>query len=498
MDELFELINPYGRFQKLIMSLIGFSSILAAMTIYSTIFITATPKMSCISRANLTYLDPCVLIDPNLNEFQLNTTIYECTLDTIHYGSTIISEYSLWCEKKLYASLTQTFYMIGTFASILIGYFSDRFGRKKTIIVINFLLTFFLTFNQITHLNQFALNVKLRYIIYSITQFLSGFLSNGLYVVTYVLLMEITIPKFKTKMTNINSYWYISGELIVLIIAYVSRDWRLINWFICVYSFIVLILLIIFLPESPRYLIQSKQIVKANDLIDQMARVNQVKNFNVYTQADFLVKFIDKTKVKKENIFKIISNDKKILLNSFLLGFVWLSLALVYYGIGLGITNFNFINPYLMYFFSSLSELLGCLLAYLSDYFKRKRTFCALTLIASVNCFLVAFIPNDESSHLTLMHSFKIFFTIVGKAFVTASSICAYVYTTAMFPTEIRGTLFLFVSSLGKIGSVVSPLINYAGELIWKPLAYILFACCSFLGCLIIGLLQDPEKLNLN
>ena len=87
-------------------------------------------------------------------------------------------------------------------------------------------------------------------------------------------------------------------------------------------------------------------------------------------------------------------------------------------------------------------------------------------------------------------------FTIIGRALVTASMICAYVYTTAMIPTEVRGTIFLVISSFGRIGSIISPIINHIGEKVWKPLTYIIFASSSFIATAIIGVLQDPEKLK--
>lgn len=47
MDKLIESIAPFGRFQKLVTALIGLVSSLTAMLVFSNVFITARPDLSC-------------------------------------------------------------------------------------------------------------------------------------------------------------------------------------------------------------------------------------------------------------------------------------------------------------------------------------------------------------------------------------------------------------------------------------------------------------------
>lgn len=157
-------------------------------------------------------------------------------------------------------------------------------------------------------------------------------------------------------------------------------------------------------------------------------------------------------------------------------------------------------NPYMNYFFSSGAEFVGCVFCYFNDCFKRKNVFIVFLSIATVSCLLVALIsqenliPNSETFNWRPI--VIILLTSIGKAMVSAASACAYIYTSAMFPTKIRNTLFLIVSSIGKIGSIISPLINILGEMVWKPLPFIIFGSGSFIGCLFIVILPDPDLLN--
>lgn len=47
MDKLIESIAPFGRFQKFATALIGLISSLTAMLVFSNVFITARPELSC-------------------------------------------------------------------------------------------------------------------------------------------------------------------------------------------------------------------------------------------------------------------------------------------------------------------------------------------------------------------------------------------------------------------------------------------------------------------
>lgn len=49
---------------------------------------------------------------------------------------TIVSEWSLICDRKMYAPLASTFYFIGlAIGAFVCGLFSDRFGRKPTLLL---------------------------------------------------------------------------------------------------------------------------------------------------------------------------------------------------------------------------------------------------------------------------------------------------------------------------------------------------------------------------
>lgn len=339
MESVMEHVSPFGKYQKCVLFLIGLSSILCAMTIYSTIFTTASPELVCYRRINETLStvaeDACEVLENDS---------YECYFDRKYYGNTLITEFKLICNKKFYGSLTQTFYMLGTLSSLFIGYFSDKFGRRKLSLVLTAVIFIIYFISELIQLRYFNLSIQVRYICYSISQFLIGTFVNGLYVVLYVLLIELTTSKYKTKATNTNLYLYISGEILVLGIAYFTRDWHIMNWFITLYALFIVILLYFFLPESPRFLVQKKRLKEAKELIHKIAKFNG--KFDVDTIENEVVGLISQDSISnglnnthEDKVFSTIFKSKSIITRALLLSYVWFAISLVYYGVSLGNLN---------------------------------------------------------------------------------------------------------------------------------------------------------------
>ena len=81
MDELFEKIGKFGRFQKTAIVVIGFISSLSSITIYSTIFTAGKPKLECfkLQGANRTKLEEACEVYNNVTSNETNS--YNCEFD---------------------------------------------------------------------------------------------------------------------------------------------------------------------------------------------------------------------------------------------------------------------------------------------------------------------------------------------------------------------------------------------------------------------------------
>ena len=138
MEKLIEKTGSFGRFQKLILCVIGPVSGLCGLAAFVSVFNSAFPKLICKTKDqsfdyNETLLSETCEIIKNISLSQRNQieSPFECYYDEKYYGITIVTEWNLICKRIHLASLTQTVYMIGSFFSIFSGILSDKFGRKK-------------------------------------------------------------------------------------------------------------------------------------------------------------------------------------------------------------------------------------------------------------------------------------------------------------------------------------------------------------------------------
>lgn len=399
MEQILNNIGAYGRYQKLVSLVIGFMSAFNAMTIYATIFIGAEPKLLCKAKQNLTIATSSVLFEKEILgndtkpasacDIWSNFTKYtnkslapfECNFDTTYYGVTLVSEWELVCNKLFLVGLTQTAFMVGSLSGLFSGYFSDRFGRKRLCIVMCILLSLTLIIGELVQLGKTSLSITFKYTIYTISQYLIGFASYVLYVTSYVLLIEMTTSKYTTLVSNFNLYMYVVGELIILLVAYLTRSWHLINWIMAGFSVILVFLVLFTLPESPRFLLARKQYTKAFLVLKRIALLNG-KVGTLCSENDFKSLIINEeaqaqsssssssstsssgsaTKASKN----VDDDDKQILSSSndtdskasstesslrqvlnylklksntiktIFLAYMWISLSLIYYGVSLG------------------------------------------------------------------------------------------------------------------------------------------------------------------
>lgn len=235
------------------------------------------------------------------------------------------------------------FYMLGSIISLVIGYLSDRFGRKRITIVLLVLITTTISSSQLL-ISVFNMPVPIKYAIYSTSKFLLGIGCTGLFSVAYVLLFELASQKRITLVSNINVYLFVVGELVVAVLSFVFQSWHVINWFIAAYAFVILLMSVHFLPESPRFLIVSKRHNELYQRLKYMAKINGTKSsFDKINEKDVIDSLLNKNVSnrqddprKNESIFEYIFKSKHLVMRVALLSYIWLSLQLVYFGISLG------------------------------------------------------------------------------------------------------------------------------------------------------------------
>lgn len=273
-----------------------------------------------------------------------------------------------------------------------------------------------------------------------------------------------------------------------MLVAYTSKDWRVINWSITALSFSILYLIILFVPESPRYYLAKNRI---QDAISILNRIAQLNGLEIDLKDIDLKDELSESKNLKAILQFLTKPSLANLKMTLILLYIWTSVTMVYFGLSLGITSLNNIDPYLIYFLSSLFECVGYILCHVNKKFSCKISLIFYLGLSACMCLAMSLVSNPPNSKVTLNALFISLFALIGKASASATYSLAMVYTSFLYPTRFRSTFVLFVVGFGKIGSIVSPQINISGALIWPPLPFVIFSSCSFLACILVFFLPS-------
>jgi MFS family permease len=471
VEETLEEIGAFGKYQKLNLFMMFFLATLPAITIYVTVFNLAEPKLKCMNTVlNQTIENDriCEVWSNFTKSKQENSleTVYSCEFDKTYYGKTLKTDWNLYCSRAYLSSLTQTFNLVGSVFAIFNGYFGDHFGRKKSIIAFLLIIGTSLLVSQLLISNLIQISISTKYIIYAINQFIIGTFSYCLYVTSYLLMLESTTRSYHTIFSNIHLSIYVVGEIFVLIPSYFIRDWEINNWIIIGFTAIAILISLKFLTESPKWLVSLNRLTDAGNLLKKIAVMNGKQMSESFDKKLIETeKCIPQSSSKVEQKQNLKAMLKQIclpvkfnLIKLILLACVWLSLNLLYYGVSLGVTSIDSINPYLMYLFSSIAEFCGYMLCLINDRIGRRKALMIYFLLSGIICITISFIPRNQdlNNNTKVIIDAAIIITLasIGKCMASAAFNTCYVFTANFYPTNVRNFAFSLISCIGNIGNL--------------------------------------------
>ena len=192
-----------------------------------------------------------------------------------------------------------------------------------------------------------------------------------------IIINEITSHQNHDFTSTLTVIMQVSGQPLLMICYYFSRDWHSINILIGLYSAISLLIALLVLPETPRYLITKKRYEECYKVLKRISQVNK-RSDEMFTREEFLSQIesnnngtIDKAagefnfqeiqsllsiKSKKafddnknndtedveigegnsKSLLFFLFNPPKNLILTLAMGLVWCSISLNYFGLGYG------------------------------------------------------------------------------------------------------------------------------------------------------------------
>ncbi|XP_069464972.1 solute carrier family 22 member 7 isoform X2 [Ambystoma mexicanum] len=398
--------------------------------------------------------------------------------DHSQFSSTIATEWDLVCEQKRLNQASATFFFIGvTVGAILVGYLSDRYGRRTMLLAC---YVFTLVFGM-------AAAASVNYTMLAVFRSLSGVSLSGLSIITVALSVEWVDTANRTKAGILNGLFWSIGNMLLSLLAYLIRDWRYL--LIVVTSPCILgIISIWWLPESARWLLSKGKVKEAHAHLLRCSTMNRKKHLSSKISTEVLSKIAQEENTGTNYSFIDLFRTPVMRKISLCTGVIWFGVALAYYGISLNITGFG-LDIYTTHFIYGAIEVPAKLSLYI--FITKGGRQCSQAWSLIITGFSIGIntvIPHSVSQLRTTI-------AILGKAFSEASFACIYLYTAELYPTVLRQNGIGYNAFSARIAVSVAPLILLLDD-VWQPLPQVIYCFVAILCGLMAFCL--PETLNVH
>uniref|UniRef100_A0A3B4FIQ1 Major facilitator superfamily (MFS) profile domain-containing protein n=1 Tax=Pundamilia nyererei TaxID=303518 RepID=A0A3B4FIQ1_9CICH len=475
-DEITSFLGDYGLFQILVMVLLSVSTMPAGYMGVIVVFVSDTPEHYCRSPNSSTrngteweqengFHDRGSWMGPgSCSRYKLNENWTEkaagfndteqCldgwVFSTDKYTTTIVSEWDLVCDNAWKVPFSTSFFFVGALiGSFISGHLSDRHCLRKPI------LSCFLSLKP----NPSSLSCPG-----------SEMLSKSARV-TYILLGH--------------SLGFGFGYALLPLFAYFIRGWRMLLVAAALPGFLFIPTWCL-IPESPRWLLQKGRVEEAELVI---RKALMVPFFSYYFLENHTILFHHQNKDEEEQTYTYMDLMRTHnIRNITILGvFIWISVAMVYYGLSLNSSNLHG-NIYLNCFISAAIDIVVYVATWLLIDRAPRPTLLFTTTLFKLFLITAFFFPDMPIIVQVL--------ALVGKTGVSAAYCFIYVFFTELMPTVVRNMGLGICATAARIGAIICPYLLYMG-LYSKILPYIIFGTASIMAAAVSMLLPDTRNSKL-
>ncbi|KAG8189427.1 hypothetical protein JTE90_020241 [Oedothorax gibbosus] len=397
--------------------------------------------------------------------------------DTTFYHNTMVDEWDLVCDREWLVSMSKTVYMVAfLIAATTCGQMSDRFGRRKVVIVclIDFLIASSLTL------------LSTNFIMFLVLRFFVALGITSIFTVSYVIMTEIVSLEYRSIYCFTFKYGWVFGYMLMPYIAWLVPSWF---WFQMIITLPWFGLLCVFwvVPETPRWLLTHGKHAELEQVLIRAARLNGKDAKQA--KADIHLYVTHSTQKEEKNsktVFDLLRTPA-LRRNTINIYFCWFIISYIYYALSWN-TNDLGGDPYWNFFMCGAVELpSGLIFMVICRYIGHRTGLLIANVLAGLCLLAMIFVP-PEMIWLTITLSMS------GKFFNNASFDIVYVYTAEIFPTVVRNVAVGSSSTFARIGALIAPFIRQVADVTHYTVPMIVPGTLSILSGLLVLLL--PETLG--
>ena len=328
--------------------------------------------------------------------------------------------------------------MIG---AMLLGTLSDRFGRKKMIVLCIVL------FSGFTALNGFA-QTPLQF---GVMRFIAGLGIGGVMPNVVALMSEYSPRRIRSTLVAVMFSGYAIGGMLsaVLGIWIVPQFGWQVMFYLAVIPLLLLPLIWTQLPDSVAFLVRQGKIAEARKVLAALT------GKPLPDDAELTVHQPQKT---EQSLTALFSNNRALSTLMFFQAF-FMCLLMVY-GLGswlpklMTMAGYGFGSSLMFLLFLNIGGIIGAIGGgWLSDRFHPRPVLMLFFTLAAVSLALLGF-----KSHVAVLY----FLVTVAGATTIGSQILLYAYVAQFYPTAIRSTALGWSSGVGRIGAILGPVLGGA------------------------------------
>ena len=279
---------------------------------------------------------------------------------------------------------------------------------------------------------------------------------------------------------------YNVGYVLLAFEAYFIRNWRTLTVISILPSFIIM-WLVKFIPESPRWLASSGRTKEAQNILRKIEEDNGYqKSEEIFLNTASKHSTVD-GKASQYGIMDLFTHKSSCIITVVMM-LIWCVNSMVYYGLALNVKNLGG-NLYINFTLASLIDLPSCFAAqFLLSRIGRRLSLFFLLLGGSFSCLLCMLLQFQGGNNVATVS-----ITALGGRFcIFASFAVLYVYSAELFPTVVRNAGLGMSSLSARVGGIVAPFIVLLGDrIILLPM--FVFTCTALFAGLVGLTLHETQ-----